>query len=383
MLKQKLKLGFIGGGLNSAIGRVHWSATAIDSLFEVTCGIFSRNKDVNRKTAEYYGLTKNRAYNEIDVMLSEQKLDAIVVMTPSPDHFKTISKVLNKGPKLICEKPVVTSLAEWHILNKVIENSNDVFAIYNYTGYPMVREARSIIGSGKLGKVQQVLVEMPNEGLVRPPKIAGKKSPPQSWRLKDDVIPQATLDLTTHAIQLSRFITQLEITSAQGQFSSHSKYNHLKDTTQIMGMLDNMASFSIWTSKSAIGCRNGLEIRIFLEKGSLRWVQTDPEKLYLTNYKGREQILDRSDSAHEACKQRYDRFKVGHPAGFIEAFANYYYDLYQEIGNPNNKKSKEFLFNMNDSYEELVVLESLIKGGRFEKRNYDGRIQKLHLAVSQ
>ena len=91
MLKQKLKLGFIGGGLNSAIGRVHWSATAIDSLFEVTCGIFSRNKDVNRKTAEYYGLTKNRAYNEIDVMLSEEKLDAIVVMTPSPDHFKTIS----------------------------------------------------------------------------------------------------------------------------------------------------------------------------------------------------------------------------------------------------------------------------------------------------
>ena len=84
-----------------------------------------------------------------------------------------------------------------------------------------------------------------------------------------------------------------------------------------------------------------------------------------------------------ACKQRYDRFKVGHPAGFIEAFANYYYDLYQEISNPNNKKSKEFLFNMNDSYEELVVLESFIKGGRFEKRNYDGRIQTLHLAVSQ
>ena len=87
MLKQKLKLGFIGGGLNSAIGRVHWSATAIDSLFEVTCGIFSRNKDVNRKTAEYYGLTKNRAYNEIDVMLSEEKLDAIVVMNIYPTYL--------------------------------------------------------------------------------------------------------------------------------------------------------------------------------------------------------------------------------------------------------------------------------------------------------
>ena len=125
-----------------------------------------------------------------------------------------------------------------------------------------------------------------------------------------------------------------------------------------------------------------IEIRIFLEKGSLRWVQTDPEKLYLTNHKGRESILDRSDSANEACKQRYDRFKVGHPAGFIEAFANYYYDLYQQISNPNNKKSKEFLFNINDSFEELIVLESLIRDGKFEKRNYNGRIQKLRLAVS-
>lgn len=382
MAKQKLKLGFIGGGVNSAIGKTHQSATAIDSLFEVTCGKFSRDKLINEKTAYHLGLNKKRAYHNISEMISKEELDAVVIMTPTPDHLNTIEKLSNKGITIICEKPIVTSIDEWCFLNNSLNNKNDLIGIYNYTGYPMVREAQRIIESGKLGKVIQVLVEMPNEGLTRPPKIAGKKSPPQSWRLEDGLIPQATLDLTTHSIQLFRFITKEEISSAQGQFSNHSKFKNVQDTTQIIGRLTNDASFSIWTSKSALGERNGLQIRVFLDKGSLQWVQSDAEKLFLTNSRGKSFVLDRSDATFEAHKQRYDRFKVGHPAGFIEAFANYYYDIYQYIRNGKSNTVNSFLFNLDDSFEELVVLENLVISGKYDREENYGRFQKLRLAIS-
>jgi hypothetical protein len=121
---------------------------------------------------------------------------------------------------------------------------------------------------------------------------------------------------------------------------------------------------------------------VFLDKGSLQWVQSDAEKLFLTNSRGKSFVLDRSDATFEAHKQRYDRFKVGHPAGFIEAFANYYYDIYQYIRNGKSNTVNSFLFNLDDSFEELVVLENLVISGKYDREENYGRFQKLRLAIS-
>lgn len=368
MARRRLKIGFIGGGINSAIGHVHRSAVSMDGLYSIEGGVFSRNFDINRRSAEEYCFDERRAYASVDELLQNANLDLVSILTPSPNHVDMISILNERGVSVVCEKPLLSSLDEWARVKDVWNGNGKLFTVYNYTGYPMVREARSIVAAGTLGKVLQVIVEMPNEGMVRPPRIGGEPKPPQSWRLKDAIIPHAALDLATHAIQLSRFIVQEELATAVGRFANHSRFENIKDTHQIVGELTNGASFSLWISKTALGCRNGLNIRIFCEKGSLYWVQTEPESLSITDGSGLLTKIDRSNSSGEGYHARYDRFKVGHPAGYIEAFANYYRDIFDVITGKEPGRANSFLFGLSDSYEELVVLETLVKKGSYERK---------------
>lgn len=369
MTRRLLKIGFIGGGINSAVGQVHRSAVMMDGLYSIEGGVFSRNLDINRQSAIEYCFDEKRAYRSVDELLKKNTtLDLVAVLTPSPNHLEIISMLNERDVSVICEKPLCSSLDDWSSINDIWNGNGKLFTVYNYTGYPMVREARSIIETGTLGKVIQVIVEMPNEGMIRPPRIGGVPKPPQAWRLKDSIIPHAALDLATHAIQLSRFIVQKELAKAVGRFANHSKFDNIKDTLQIIGELTNGASFSLWISKTALGCRNGLNIRIFCEKGSLHWAQKDPEHLNISDGSGMLTQFDRSNASGEGYHPRYDRFKVGHPAGFIEAFANYYRDIFEVLTDNHADKINPFLFGLSDSYEELIVLETLVRKGRYERK---------------
>jgi predicted dehydrogenase len=369
LLSRRLKLGFVGGGLNSAVGRTHYSAALMDGRFSLECGVFSRDQIICAESAHEYCFDRDKGYSSVDEMITQEALDVVAVLTPTPDHYEILKALSLRKIPTICEKPLVSSLSELNTIKSTWDPTVDLFVTYNYTGYPMVREAQSIIKSGTLGGINQVMVEMPNEGFIRPPKIAGKKSGPQSWRLTDQKIPHAALDLATHALQLTRFITQQEISSANAKFSNHSKFDGVRDTLQIIGELTHGSSFSLWTTKTALGYRNGLSIRIFCERGSISWVQSDPEILHLTDSKGLILQRDRSNSTGEGRKHRYDRFKVGHPSGYIEAFANYYYDVFNVISkNSLATESSDFIFNLSDSFEELSILESLANKGIYERR---------------
>jgi predicted dehydrogenase len=365
---KKLNIGFLGGGITSAVGRAHKSAIAIDGQFDLVGGVFSRHEDTNKESATAYGLDERKAFESIDELISETQLDLLAIITPSPVHKLGILRAAERKISVICEKPLVSSLSDWREVSDNWPKDKHLFVVYNYTGYPMVREARSIIESRILGEPLQVIVEMPNDGFVRPPRIAGVQKPPQSWRLTDPIIPQAALDLATHAIQLVRFVTQEEVASAKANWANHTQFTGIKDTLQVIGTLTSSASFSIWTTKSAHGYRNGLNIRVLCERGSLKWTQTDPEHLTITDADRFNGVLDRSNSTGEGYNPRYDRFKVGHPSGFIEALANYYGSVYEALTHEVQVTQATSVFGLNDSFEELSILEALAESNHYERR---------------
>lgn len=362
-----LKIGFVGGGINSAIGRTHLAAIGLDKKYELIGGCFSRDPVVSTQTATMYGLEENKGFHSVDMMLEKGKPDVVAVLTPSPSHRVCLQDIASSGLPVICEKPLVTSTKELELLDRCFLKSHPLFVTYNYTGYPMVREARDMVRHGELGNITQVILEMPQDAFIRPPRINGQSKPPQAWRLKDGVIPNVCLDLASHLIQMMRFVTGEEVASASGVFSNHSRFANIYDTATFSGVLTNGASTSFWVTKSALGYRNGLSFRVFGDRGSLFWTQTNPEILTIGKQDGALTAIDRSSASHEAFEPRYDRMKAGHPAGYIEAFANHYSDIYNVIC--HDHRAEKFVFGREDAFEELHFLESLAEGGTYVRPN--------------
>jgi len=209
MKKEPYQIAFIGGGINSAIGEVHKAASQMDGHFELVAGAFSTHAETNQKTARTWGVADERTYADYHELLKAEKgkLDAVVVLAPTDYHKDIVIDALNAGFPVICEKSLATSVAEGEAIAKVVADTKGFFCTtYNYTGYPMVRELKQFIADGKLGKIQQVQVEMPQEGFMR---LGANNEPPkpQSWRLKDTVIPKISLDLGSHLHNMIYFLT--------------------------------------------------------------------------------------------------------------------------------------------------------------------------------
>lgn len=328
--QRRLSLGFIGGGLSSAVGQTHYAACRLDGRWSLDAGVFSRDPEINRQTAEAWHVAPDRVYaGWRDLIMAERsRLDAVVVLTPTPDHYEVVQALAKSGVPVICEKALTSSLADARALAAQHDERRNFLAVtFNYSGYPMVRELRERITRGDFGKVQQLHIEMPQEGFVRPPAIAGKaSSSPQGWRLHDDFIPTICLDLGVHLHHLAVFLCGEEPEQVNAEFSTYSQYSQIIDNVSMWLDYPSGMTSSFWMSKTAIGSRNGLRIRLFGEQGSAEWVQVEPECLRLSTIDGGHQLIDRGGQAGVAGEPRYNRMKVGHPSGFIEAFANLYVD---------------------------------------------------------
>ena len=199
--KGPLSLGFIGGGLSSTIGQAHFAASRLDGRWQLSAGFFSRQTEMNLKTAETWNVPQDRLYESWQgfVTAERDKLDAIVVLTPTPEHIEIVNILIDEGIPIICEKPLVSSLEESDLINQTFKKSHCFLSVtFNYSGYPMVRELRERIRNGELGRVQQIHFEMPQEVFSRSSDTACKTVSPQSWRLKDGLIPTICLDLGVH-----------------------------------------------------------------------------------------------------------------------------------------------------------------------------------------
>lgn len=366
MSKQPLKLGFIGGAQNSAVGTTHKIASQMDGRWLLVSGCFSTDHKSNIDTAEAWNVTPDRVYKTWkDFLNAEQgKIDAVVVLTPTPSHTEIVIQALEQGYDVICEKAMTVSSKEAALISKAIEENKAFFAVtYNYTGYPMLRELRALINNGKLGKLNQIHIEMPQEGFARVGKD-GEKPVPQSWRLHDTAVPTLSLDLGVHLHNMIDFLSgekPLELVAINNSFGH---FEDIIDNTMCIARYSGNLDCQIWYGKTALGNSNGLRVRVYGTKGSAEWYQMHPEILELNDNKGRKNLLERSSiDVQLADELRYNRFKAGHPAGFLEAFANYYYDMADSLieFRQSGKYRSSWVTGVDQAHEGLLMLEAIAR----------------------
>ncbi|SHL50462.1 Gfo/Idh/MocA family protein [Fibrobacter sp. UWEL] len=370
-MQKAFEIAFIGGGVNSAIGEVHKAASQMDGRFKLVAGAFSTHVDVNKQTAEVWGVAPDRVYADYKELLVAEKgkLDAVVVLAPTDYHEEIVVAALRAGFAVICEKSLATSVAEGNAIADAVAETKQFFCTtYNYTGYPMVRELKQWIEDGKLGKIQQVQVEMPQEGFLRlgsngaPPK-------PQAWRLKDTVIPKISLDLGSHLHNMVYFLTGERPTRIIADEATYGLFPQIVDNVGALVRYTNDVRAQIWFSKTALGNRNGLRIRVYGSEGSAEWFQLEPETLKVCDLQGRVSLSDRTGDVKIANLPRYNRFKAGHPAGFIEAFANYYRDIADclEQFRATGSFTSKYVCGIKTSLEGLAMMEAAAISAKSQK----------------
>ena len=359
-----LRLGFIGGGVNSAVGTTHFIAAQMDRRFRVEAGCFSRHADVNIETATHWGIAEERRHDSWQALLERERrrLDAVVVLTPTPEHTAPVLAALAAGFPVICEKALAGSSAEAALIGQRVADTGGFLAVtYNYTGYPMLRELRAMIARGAFGRVEQIHVEMPQEGFARLNRD-GEPMVPQQWRLRDGQVPTISLDLGVHVHHLVDFLTGEKPVDVVAMQSSLGRFRQVVDNTMALVRYSNALEGSFWFSKAALGHRNGLRVRLYGEIAAAEWFQMEPEVLTFCDNRGHRTVFDRANVDVElAQRPRYNRFKSGHPAGFLEAFANLYDDIAQSLVNrrETGQGVSDYVFTARHAWEGLCLLEAM------------------------
>ncbi|HON59604.1 MAG TPA: Gfo/Idh/MocA family oxidoreductase [Smithella sp.] len=369
MRRIPFKIGFIGGGINSAVGNTHRIAAQMDCRFVLEAGCFSTRTKINRETARQWGVDEFRVYDDWRTLLDAEKgkLDAVCVLTPTPIHAEIVVEALRKGFAVICEKTLATSSREAAAICRAVEARGGFLAVtYNYTGYPMLRELRQMILRGRLGRIHLIQIEMPQEGYIRLDK-QGKPVRPQAWRLQDREVPIVSLDLGSHLHNMIYFLTAKRPLEVVADQASCGFFRPVIDNVMCLARYENDMRAQIWYGKMALGHRNGLRVRVYGDRGGAEWFQMVPEELILNDAGGKRQIVDRASSCVEIADQpRYNRFKSGHPAGFIEAFANHYYDIADALleFRKTGRYQSPWVFTAQLAEEGLKMLEAMSRSAK-------------------
>jgi len=369
MRRIPFKIGFIGGGINSAVGNTHRIAAQMDCRFVLEAGCFSTRTKINRETARQWGVDEFRVYDDWRALLDAEKgkLDAVCVLTPTPIHAEIVVEALRKGFAVICEKTLATSSREAAAICRAVEARGGFLAVtYNYTGYPMLRELRQMILRGRLGRIHLIQIEMPQEGYIRLDK-QGKPVRPQAWRLQDREVPIVSLDLGSHLHNMIYFLTAKRPLEVVADQASYGFFRPVIDNVMCLARYENDMRAQIWYGKMALGHRNGLRVRVYGDRGGAEWFQMVPEELILNDAGGKRQIVDRASSCVEIADQpRYNRFKSGHPAGFIEAFANHYYDIADALleFRKTGRYQSPWVFTAQLAEEGLKMLEAISRSAK-------------------
>jgi len=337
----------------------------MDNVWAIKAGCFSQCQDDNLEAGHAYGVAADHIHATWRSLLDREKgrLDAVAVLTPTPTHHNIVVECLRQGLPVICEKSLAaTSQEARDIKGNVIAHSGFLAVTYNYSGYPMVRELRRLIASGVLGRPIHFQAEMPQEGFIRV-DAQGNPPTPQSWRLRDGAIPTIHLDLASHLHHLIHYLTSERPLKVVADQHTHGWFPTIVDDVSCLCRYSNGLHGQMWFSKSALGHRNGLRVRLYGSKGSAEWFQASPEELLISHIDGRREVMDRAGIVSIANEQRYGRFKAGHPAGFIEAFSNLYLDIGYSLrrfqaGEPSDSDE---VFGVDLALEGLVMLEAMAK----------------------
>jgi predicted dehydrogenase len=331
-----LQLGMIGGGQGAFIGAVHRHAAALDGRWRFVAGALSATPEKSLASARALGLPADRSYGSWrDLIAGERKrpaedrVDAVTVVTPNATHFEICSGLLEAGLNVIVDKPMVTTVEHARSLKAAAKKSGRILAVtYNYTGYPMVRQAAAIVRSGDLGPIRKVIVEYHQGWLATALEKTGQKQ--AAWRLDPKQAgPGGALgDIGSHAENLLSTVTGLKIESLRATLTSFVPDRPLDDDALIQLKLAGGAAGHISISQVCVGEENNLTLRVFGERGSITWAQEHPNQIRLARPDGLLQVLSRANAnpgvPTNAAIAGSTRLPPGHPEGFIEAFANVY-----------------------------------------------------------
>lgn len=332
LLDRKLRMGMVGGGRDAFIGAVHRRAAIMDGGVELVAGCFSSTPEKSKASGRDLLLADDRVYGSFQEMAAQEaklplgeRIDFVSIVTPNHMHFPAAKAFLEAGINVVCDKPMTMSSAEANALRKLVEQSGAVFALsHNYTGYPMVKQARYMVQNGMLGKLQRVVVEYPQGWLLTKVEDAGSKQ--AAWRTdpKRAGIAGCLGDIGSHCENLAAYITGLELAEVCADLTTFVPGRPLDDDVSVLLRYTNGARGILWATQIGPGEENNLRIRIYGTQGALEWHQEHPNYLYFRPPDGPEQVYKRGNGYLCEAAKRATRIPSGHPEAFLEAFANIY-----------------------------------------------------------
>lgn len=372
----------VGGGKDAFIGAVHRSAAALDGKIELVCGAFSSSPEKSKASGKELFLPDDRVYGSYEEMIEKEKalpegerMDFVSIVTPNYMHFPPAKMALENGFHVVCDKPMAYNLDEAKELEKLVNETGLLFALtHNYTGYPMVKQARDMVKGGKIGKIRKIVVEYPQGWLADRLEETGQKQ--ASWRMdpKKAGIASCMGDIGTHAENLSEFITGLKISEMCADLHTFVEGRTLEDDGNILLKFDSGASGVLHASQVSVGEENNLNIRVYGETGGLEWRQQDPNTLIL-KYNDRPMEVYRTGAGFDFLSENallHTRVPAGHPEGFIEAFANIYRNFALTLGSKLDGKEPDPKFadfpTVHDGVRGMAFLESTVESSKSDKK---------------
>lgn len=336
IMGRRLRLAVIGGGPGSFIGSMHRRAARLDDRYEIVSGMLSSKPEKSRQAGIELGLHPGRLYVSVEEMLETEAsrpdgAEVVAIMTPNDSHFAYAMAALERGFDVICDKPMTNTVEEAEALHTKVQETGLIFCLtHNYTGYPMVRQAKAMVQEGQLGTIRLVQVEYVQGG-----KADESRPMPEVMTWKYDPVrggPSRVMgDIGTHAHNLVRFITGLEIDEVAAEVGTIVPGRLIHDYAGALLRFDNGARGSFWVTQAAAGVENGLRIRVSGSKGTLEWMQEMPQQLEFKPLHAPAQTRTPNGPGTLPLSARSSRIVAGHPEGFPDAFANLYSDAAEAI----------------------------------------------------
>ncbi|MAZ83208.1 MAG: oxidoreductase [Hoeflea sp.] len=329
---RRIRLGMVGGGNDAFIGGVHRIAARIDDKYELVAGALSSTPEKARASGEALGLPRiYEDFKEMAIREARRKdgIEAVSIVTPNHVHYAAAREFLKRGIHVICDKPLTSTLADAKKLVKAAEDSEALFILtHNYTGYPMIRQAREMIANGDIGKIRVVQVEYPQDWLSEEQDFKQAE-----WRTDParSGAGGSTGDIGTHAFNLACFTTGLEVESLAADIQAFVPGRKVDDNAHVLLRFAGGARGMLWCSQVAPGNENSLKLRIYGEKGGLEWSQEDPNYLLYTPLGEPKRLITRNGAGAGDAAARMSRTPGGHPEGYLEGFANIYSEAAEAI----------------------------------------------------
>ncbi len=364
---RRIRLGMVGGGTGSFIGYVHRIAARIDGDYELVAGALSSNPATAKESGKNLGLAEDRSYTSYADMAAAESarqdgIEAVAIVTPNHVHVGAARAFLEAGIHVICDKPLASKLEDARELAGIKPKNGAKFLLtHNYTGYPLMRQARDMVASGKLGKLRLVQAEYPQDWLAE--EVHNKQA---DWRTDPEKsgIGGCIGDIGTHAYNLARFVTGLQTEAICADLSTFVPGRQVDDNVNIMLRFEGGARGMLWASQVAVGNENGLLLRVYGEKGGLEWRQDEPNKMWFTEFGQPKQLLTRG-GAISGGEGAAVRIPAGHPEGYLEAFATLYADFAEVI---RSGKDNALLPTLADGVEGMQFIVAAVHSSQNDSK---------------